>query len=84
MSRVVDSGGAVWVQFIYAGSTTYRGREGLVLDLVRLMPTMGDRPIVVGYTVMDAKTALPLVTTLQLGSRYHLEQRGCEGAPLTD
>lgn len=84
VSRVLDSGGEVWAQFIYAGSTTYRGRPAVVLDLVRVMPTMGNRPVVVGYTVMDAATALPLVSTLRLGSRYHLEQRGCDGAPLTD
>ena len=84
VSRVFDSGDEVWAQFIYAGSTTYRGRPALVLDLVRMMPTMGNRPVVVGYTVMDAATALPLVSTIRLGSRYHLEQRGCDGAPLTD
>ena len=74
----------MWAQFVYSGSTVYRGREGVVLDLVRLMPTMGDRPVVVGYTVMDSATALPLVATVQLGNRYHLEQRGCDGAPLGD
>lgn len=84
VSRIDDSSGAFWAQFIYAGSTTFRGRQVVVLDLVRLMPTMGNRPIVVGYTVIDAENALPLVTTLQLGSRYQLEQRGCDGVPLTD
>lgn len=83
VSRIFDSSGTVWAQFIYAGSTTHQGHQGLVLDLVRLMPTMGNRPIVVGYTILDAATALPLVTTLQAGTRYHLEQRSCDGASPT-
>lgn len=82
--RVLDSGGEVWAQFVYAGSMTFRGRPALVLDLVRLMPTMGNRPVMVGFTLVDAATGLPLVSTLQLGTRYRLEQGGCEGAPLTD
>jgi hypothetical protein len=79
VARIHDENGGVWAQFIYAGDSQFSGRRVVVLDLVRRMETMADAgPVVIGFNLVDAETALPVLSVLDLGFLYRLEQLGCD------
>lgn len=78
VARVHDERGAVWGQYIYAGTANYQGRRVVILDLMRVLETQPRAgQVVVGFNLVDAGTGLPLLSILQLGYRYRLEQSGC-------
>ena len=77
VAEIDDERGGVWARYVYAGTTTYQNRPAVILDLLYAQGQTNGGPIVVGYSVMDRATGLPLTAVLQVGSRTRLQQSGC-------
>lgn len=74
MAKVTTEVGSLWGEYIYKGLTQYRGTNAAVLDLARTVESMPRRgPVIVGFTIVDASTMMPLLAVLDAGYKYTLE-----------
>jgi hypothetical protein len=70
---VKNENGEIIVHMIYRGTTRYRGRDAVVIDLVVFGKTAGT-PIVYGFNVIDPATNLPLLFWFSSGLELRGEQ----------
>lgn len=78
VSLVKDSQGKVDAAFVYAGVGNYQGRDVILLRFV-VNPTGATSDInrAVGYSVIDARRALPIKLSIGRGPNIRLESTGC-------
>jgi hypothetical protein len=69
---------AQYASFIYRGVLPYHQREAVLMDLVRVLPTTtGPAPVIIGFSLVDFETRLPLLLVLQPGSLFRMEELTC-------
>jgi hypothetical protein len=70
---------APWATMRFMGVTRYGGKTAAVLDIEREMAAFKDRgPILIGMSIVDLRTSMPLLTVLDVGSHLRFEQIGCD------
>ena len=70
--------GAVWASYKYVGMTNYNGSRAAVFDIVRDAPGLsGNEPILVGFSIVDARTAMPILLVYRQASSIRLERISC-------
>jgi hypothetical protein len=78
VSLLKDSQGKVSAAFVYAGVGNYQGRNVILLRFI-VNPTGAKDDInrAVGYSVIDARRALPIKLSIGRGPNIRLESTGC-------
>lgn len=75
---VLSEDGNLWGEYKFRGTTLFGGIRAGVLDLVRTQVTLPQYgPTVVGFSVVDLTTMLPLIVVIDSGSTYQLERISC-------
>jgi hypothetical protein len=74
VASVPDESGQPWARFVYRGTTSHQGRDGLLLDLVRGAGT-GEQTV--GFSLVDARAMIPQLLVLDSGYKIHFEQLRC-------
>jgi hypothetical protein len=75
--------GAVWASYTYRGVANYNGTSAAILDLQRNVPGLPDYgPILMGFSIVDAQTAMPILKVFRTGNpgqytQSRLEQISC-------
>jgi hypothetical protein len=80
---VLDETNQVWGKYIYMGTANFGGLKVLVLDLVHSAGGSVDQgALVVGFTLIDPKNMLPVVSTVESGALVRLRRTTCRGERL--
>jgi hypothetical protein len=75
---VRSEGGGNWGRYRYVGITDYHGVRAAVFDLTRDPPPGSTlRPLLVGFNIVDIRTAMPLYVGFKLGSTIQFRQIAC-------
>ena len=78
VANITMEDGQNWGEYVYRGLSQYNGRSVIVLDLVRIPPTLSDSTAVLyGYNLIDAETKLPVLTVLDAGTKNVVENISC-------
>jgi len=77
VGHVLDEERSVWGTYIFRGITNYNGAESAVVDLQRTVPSLGNETVTVGFSIIDVKTALPLLQTISSGNGSIRQQISC-------
>ena len=72
---VSSEDGALWGEYKFRGETYFGGIRAGVLDLVRTQVKYG--ATVVGFSIVDLNTMLPLVVVFDEGSMYQYKRISC-------
>jgi len=75
VATVRSDDGSISAVYQYAGVSYYRGKRVAVLDLLHTRPS--GNTVVVGFSLVDVQTALPIDLVFNSGSSIHLEQVSC-------
>jgi hypothetical protein len=58
--------------------TNYDGRAGAVFDIMRDSPGLSsNEPSLVGFSIVDVRTAMPILFVYSQASAIHLERISC-------
>ena len=69
-----------YASYRYMGTVDYQGNQVALLDLSRKMPGFENRgPIIVGFSLVDIRTSLPVLTVFDAGFHRTLERVSCDG-----
>lgn len=75
---LADEEGGVWVRHVYRGTTTFRGRQALLFDLLGSGPTApGTAEHLVGFALVDPANMLPMALILDASQKLRFDQLGC-------
>lgn len=78
VAEIADESGSLWGTYVYRGTTSYAGRQAVVIDLVHKLETRPDKPpVAVGFNILDASTLAPLLLVLDAGSALRVERISC-------
>ena len=73
-----EDDGKLWASYVFMGVLDYNGTPAALLDLTRKMPGLESRGgILVGYSVVELRTGLPLLTAFDAGSHNKLQRHYC-------
>lgn len=76
VARLRDSSGIVQAVFVYKGLTSFKGRDAVLLDLAMATPD-GAAGRGVGFSIIDAQRALPLLFAASGRPSIRVEQIEC-------
>jgi len=75
---VQHQSGWPWARYVYRGTTTYRGVDAIVLDLLSQVENDGrGQPLTIGFAVIDRRNSMPLYYTVDAGFTVEALQISC-------
>jgi hypothetical protein len=68
-----------WANFVYRGVTSYNGMQAALFDIEYIGPHDHPEygPPLVGFIIVDAQTAMPILLAFKSGTEKHFEQISC-------
>ena len=73
-----DKYGVIWGAYRYRGIAVFHGKNVAVFDLTKVSySSHRNRPIVVGFNIVDPQTMVPLVVVFDAGWHFRIDQIAC-------
>ena len=77
-ATVTEEDGSPWAIYKYRGLTQVDGVDAAVFDLTRIFPNHPEYgPSLVGFSVVDLRTMMPIRLVLDAGTQVRLERTSC-------
>jgi hypothetical protein len=77
VATILDENGRTWGRYVYRGTASHKGRDALLLDVVRVLGAPSQPEQTAGFALIDARQMVPLLLVLDSGGKIHLEQQRC-------
>jgi hypothetical protein len=79
VGHVRSEDGMDWANFVYRGVTSYNGMQAALFDIEYIGPHDHPEygPPLVGFIIVDAQTAMPILLAFKSGTEKHFEQISC-------
>lgn len=75
---LVGENNLVWARYVYRGAVSFKKSPGAVVDIVQTSDAQSKSgTVLIGFSIINLRTMLPLVHVFNAGQNYRLEQLEC-------